>query len=421
MKNILKIPLELRALIVLLTWAVEPRYQHNSLIVRSNLFFLGGLSQISGTEREMIYLNLTFKANIRPWEDITASAPIPIDFYHGTSASTDDYTIYIFGGEGNKNNDKFVYRFTNEPKGNTVSWNDRLVTTGTPPSTNRYGISSAVDPIKSYIYIFGGKSIDEEGQEIINNDLFRFDYLGLTWDIMSNASSPTKRYDYTSTFIRGFIYYIGGIEQSGQNSTNIVNINEIYIYNTNFDSWSSNKTAGNLIGNRAGHSASSTSDDTIIIYGGSESIPPDVLTAAKPLLAVLDVVTLKWSAPSVQLSNGMSELPELAYHSVAIFEDYMIISYGNSMTDSTINPNVYVINTTKLKSIDSNPILEKKSNKNKIIIGVIVPLVVILIIVAIRIWYYRKKRPDDGISSMSTINNNLNNNNDERRLSNISF
>ncbi|RHZ49417.1 hypothetical protein Glove_521g32 [Diversispora epigaea] len=408
-------------------WAVEPRYQHNSLLVGSNLFLLGGLSQISGTEREIFYLDLTksFKVDSPPWEDITSYAPIPIDFYHGASASTDNYTIYIFGGEGNKNNDKFVYRFTIEPKGNTVSWNDQLVTTGTPPSTNRYGISSAIDPIKSYIYIFGGKSIDEEGQEIINNDLFRFDYLEFTWDIMSNASSPTKRYDYTSTFIRGFIYYIGGIEQSGQNSTNIVNINEIYIYNTNTDSWSSNIAAGDPIGNRAGHSASSSksSEDTIIIYGGSESIPPDVLTAAKPLLAVLDVVTLKWSAPGVQLSNGMSELPELAYHSAAIFEDYMILSYGNLMTDSTINPNVYVADTKSYDWVSEFSPYVKKSNKNKIIIGVVVPLVVILIIVAIGIWYYRKKRANDDNSSMSTINNNINNNNDDlnNRDSNLSI
>ncbi|CAG8492473.1 139_t:CDS:10 [Diversispora eburnea] len=343
-----------------ITFAVEPRYQHNSLLVGNNLFLLGGLSETSGTEKEMFFIDLTksFKANNPPWEDITSYSPIPIDFYHGTSISVNASTIYIFGGEGNnKNNSNFVYRFSIESEGQTVSWNDQLETTGTLPSTNRYGISSAFDPSTGDIYIFGGKSIDEKENPIFHNDLFKFNYNQLTWEIMSNDSSPTKRYDYTSTMVRGYIFYIGGIEQDDKNSTRFVDINKVYIYNTNDDTWGDYLTSGDKIGNRTGHSASATSDDNIIIYGGSESI--DSLTAVQPLLAVLDVVNLKWSAPSVIISNGMGEdLPALAYHSAVIRGDYMIISYGAI--------GIWYYYRKKKKSDDNDTLSKDSSSDNNV-------------------------------------------------------
>ncbi|POG79679.1 hypothetical protein GLOIN_2v1524946, partial [Rhizophagus irregularis DAOM 181602=DAOM 197198] len=91
-----------------------------------------------------------------------------------------------------------------------------------------------------------------------------FDTISLTWSKGPIENAPLPRISYTATLLsNGIIVYIGGTE------IYLIDINQLSLYDTKVDLWSSMTARGAILENRYSHSAVLTSDERIIIFGGS--------------------------------------------------------------------------------------------------------------------------------------------------------
>ncbi|PKY60797.1 hypothetical protein RhiirA4_484939 [Rhizophagus irregularis] len=130
--------------------------------------------------------------------------------------------------------------------------------------------------------------------------------------------------DYTATLLsNGIIVFIGGRET---NDFLDVDINQLVLYDTTIDKWSSMTARGVILENRNGHSAILTPDERIIIFGGCKGYNETILNQ----LAVLNTKTYpyEWSIPQVSALN--SAPPSIQLHSATLIENYMFINFGRN-------------------------------------------------------------------------------------------
>ncbi|RIB26401.1 hypothetical protein C2G38_266026 [Gigaspora rosea] len=169
------------------------------------------------------------------------------------------------------------------------------------------------------------------------NDLYKFDTILLSWNQITAPNAPSPRSHSTATLLpSGKIIYIGGVSQDAAGSqTNLINMTEIQIFDTNSLSWSTHTASSSvLIQPRVGHTAVLTSDNnSIIIMGGTSSYQLSQ-TTVYPKLLKLDVSSEPYQYSEL-IPSGTNPPPSLSYHSANIYSDYMIIAFGNITNDVT--------------------------------------------------------------------------------------
>ncbi|RIB27337.1 hypothetical protein C2G38_22333 [Gigaspora rosea] len=296
----------------------DPRYELASTLVGTKFYFFGGVKQIAQnlSTNEAWYLDLSssFSTTKPPW---SKSANMPVAYYFGSSCiSPIDYTnVYLVGGRTSPESVLPVYVFNS----NISQWtSSNIRPTGNSSLAARSSETQAVINDKGKIFIFGG--INSRGT--LYNDMNIFDTTSMTLSKPSQSQSVSYYADYAAVLLQnGTIIYIGG----RQSVTSLTNMNQLLTYDTNSNSWSTQKVGGDFIGSRLGHSAVLTSDNRIIIYGGSSSSTR--LIAANPSLAILDISTLMWYIPNIPKTYAP---PPLMYHCAALYNDYMFIAFGKN-------------------------------------------------------------------------------------------
>jgi len=161
---------------------------------------------------------------------------------------------------------------------------------------------------------------------------------------------------YTATVLPdGKIVYIGG--RFG-NDTSIIDVpmNQVYVYDTKTNVWSTEPTNGIIPGARNGHSASLTSDGRIIIYGGMNVNDQ----MADPVLAVLDTTTSSytWSLPEVTNPIGSA----LVTPSVMV-DNFMILYAGLNASSTRIFKyfdKVFMLDTTSYTWYALDPVVSSE-------------------------------------------------------------
>jgi N-acetylneuraminic acid mutarotase len=220
------------------------RVVHSSVFVESNnrLYFLGG--EINGNipVNEVFYLDVSkkFDTTSPPWTDLTPSAAIPFrSSWAGVSTKNinNDPIIYLFGGymlDNKLNQDSFTSNL-HTFNVTTQQWSIPQIQGKSP--TRRRNMKTIIDD-SGIIYIFGGYFIvPTTPQQDMFNDMIKIDMNTLTLSFGSIQNGPARRCAYTATLLpKGIIVYIGGYKEDGNNT--IVDINEVFIYNTKLDSWS---------------------------------------------------------------------------------------------------------------------------------------------------------------------------------------
>jgi len=178
---------------------------------------------------------------------------------------------------------------------------------------------------------------DSEGNAyLLYNDvdtMLTFNTESLKWSehiIQPFVPTGMKYYSwYTATLLPdGKIVYIGG---KFVNETSVIDVpmNQVYVYDTKTNVWSTETTNGIVPGARNGHSASLTSDGRIIVYGGM-GVDNQM---SEPALAVLDTTTSSytWSLPEVTNPIGsVSVTPSV------MVDDFMILYAGLNTTSTRI-------------------------------------------------------------------------------------
>ncbi|CAG8560650.1 11447_t:CDS:2 [Funneliformis caledonium] len=205
----------------------------------------------------------------------------------------------------------------------------------------------------------GGWGQDPDGSWNCQNDMF---YLDLSNSLKTSSIVelkleestslpiivPPYMADFTATMLSsGEIVYIGGRQSTSPSdvSFTLSKMNVIYVFNTKSSSWIVINAGGDAPNSRIGHSAVLTSNNRIIVYGGTSEDPA---TPATPDLAILDVnqTPYQWKTPNVTKGSP----PSRSFHSAAFVQNHMIIAFGNITTHTAgITNSFYILNVTNFR------------------------------------------------------------------------
>ncbi|CAG8490269.1 806_t:CDS:2 [Ambispora gerdemannii] len=179
------------------------------------------------------------------------------------------------------------------------------------PLEARCCMSSVIDN-KGKLYIWGGLT------NRIDKTMYIFDTFGSRWKqiLPSSGYVPDQRKVYSSTFLDGKIYYVGGAYRTDK----VVDIREILIYDTSNEvsPWSL-KTATNKtkISNRFAHSA-------VLEF-------PSLRNSSLDYNLYDYLITLNFETFGLSELNTLNEpsIADIPYYSTAIvYNNYMIVAFG---------------------------------------------------------------------------------------------
>ncbi|CAG8646525.1 14777_t:CDS:2, partial [Racocetra persica] len=259
---------------------------------------------------------------------------------------------------------------------------------GVPPSIRRRSASTVIDKDGTKIYMFGGRADTSTGSPIfiIFNDLYTYDTILSKWETINvTENAPISR-----------------------RPTSPVNMDEIAVFDTNSLKWS-NKHAENAsrIQPRVGHTATLSQDKTsIIIIGGTTASIIGLRITAYPIFILLDISTEPYKYSEL---NDSGERPRpLAYHTVNLYQNYMIVAFGN-ITDEVYESNntsstIYLLDMPCLKwvttfipnntSCPPQTLLQPSPQSTPIgvIIGTTIAAIIFVVLLIAAILYIRRRR-----------------------------
>ncbi|GET03111.1 hypothetical protein GLOIN_2v67585 [Rhizophagus clarus] len=374
---------------------------------------------------DVFYLDLTnsFDTTDVPYVSKVAS-PFLCAWCQSAIGGSNQSKIFFFAGAmvkqetPNTLTDSIIYSFDIK----TQTWSPAPPMTGMIYTRRRE--FQPVSDNNGKIYLFGGGSDMLLGLPTVQvyNTMDIFDSIAYSWTLGSLIDPPFSKIDYTASLLpNGNIVYIGGT-QSDVNTIQLdpINMNKIDIYDTVGNSWSSMIATGPPITQRTGHTAVLNNKGEIIIFGGMY-VP--TMVASQPQIAVLNTATnpFQWTIPTVN-SNEISP-PSLVFHTATLFENYMIVAFGNVTRDNIDVMPVMPGQSDQLYVLDTNTftwvrIYNPPSNSNNnnttgnqvpqpnnamdkimIITIVVITFVVIVGVIAGVIIYRRKiKKSDDDIT-----------------------
>ncbi|KAF0526951.1 galactose oxidase [Gigaspora margarita] len=163
------------------------------------------------------------------------------------------------------------------------------------------------------IFMFGGADGNSTNANITKvfmyNDMHMLDTTTMKWSTLNISQNvPLPCIAYAAALLpTDEIIYIGGCEWSLLIPPRLVDIKM--------------QTIGASIDSRFGHTAVLTPNESIIIYGGSTMN----ITQVSPDLVVLNINTWEWFIPNIPQKDAPLSL---IFHSAAIYENYMIVSFG---------------------------------------------------------------------------------------------
>ncbi|CAG8718857.1 10122_t:CDS:2, partial [Cetraspora pellucida] len=292
---------------------------HNNALVGSRIYYTGGVipnatiwksitdfsstpNQMATQSKEFYYLDVSsgFKINgMIPWVDLSSSSIIPPHSWSAFSlCGSDNNTLVMFGGDfGITNPINLVFTYNLK----TLQWSNPVTSSQPPNKATR----SVCDFRTGKMYMFSGSS------DTVNPNMNILDTKTLTW----------------------------GVESSG-----VVKLLTIPLYNINDDTWYSMTTTGYLPTPRGHHSSVLTKDGRIIVYGGY--IDRGTLVPVLDDLVVLDTggSVFTWSKANVSTLSP----PSRCYHSATLVNHYMIVIFGRNdlyLPSPTMNE-VYILDTS---------------------------------------------------------------------------
>ncbi|RIB11874.1 hypothetical protein C2G38_2202283 [Gigaspora rosea] len=270
------------------------RFFHSSVLIDNKLYFSGGYNDSLGIiTNEFFYLDVskpletTNNSSIQ-WVDLTyTGGPLKTETTACIGGKNNDI-IFIFGGYSHTSQ-YFVNQFDTSEQ----QWIN-IASVGNVPTNRNY--TSCANFNNRSIAIFSGYSSI--------NDFWIFNTLTQSWSLGNTTNAPPSRCAYYAiTLPDENILYIGGV--SGINIT-------VYMPMNNF-------TSGPTPPVRDSFSAVLTSDERIIIFGGSYE------TTNLGDLWILDITKFQWSIGNIL--NPITNLT-LQGHTATLVDNYMFVSFG---------------------------------------------------------------------------------------------
>ncbi|GBC05234.1 hypothetical protein RclHR1_06110008 [Rhizophagus clarus] len=388
------------------------RVGHSSVLIGSKLYFFGGIKINSFCSDEIFYLDVskTFSVDSPLWVDLTIHAKMPFGGAMNTVSLVtinDEPIVYLFGGimrDPITYKDLFVSNVhTFNPK--TLEWKIPSIK-GKEPERRR-NIRGASDD-NGRIYIFSGAQDAYLNANLLVHffdEMLILDTFNSTWSYSTASNMPIRRAGYSATILKnGVIVYIGGSLAEQQI---IININQIELYDTKLNTWSTMISKNtSLIDSRFFHSAVLDPDENIIVYGGRKSKVG--FAKVEPPLIVLNTrkTPFEWTAPLV--STNVDYVLSTSGHTADLVGNYMIVAFGNITElhshDKMYNSRMYIMDIRNYTWVDTFEVTEVTENtknttestpisqKIRIVIGIIAGVICIITILGIVGFLDYKKR-----------------------------
>ncbi|GET01646.1 hypothetical protein GLOIN_2v1761507 [Rhizophagus clarus] len=302
----------------------KQRDGHTATLIDNKLYILGGeYINDSGPDvgKDFFYLDVSVSFNTQnlSWNDLSNINIIPSHFDAASvKGGANNSSLFLYGGNNNTTMD-LVYIFN--PQGD--SWNIPKITGNI--GTRKSGLTGIID-YKGIMYLWGG--YDDHGNEV--NDMLILDTINLVWGKGSLVGVPTVREYYGGTLLAdNNIIYIGGYD--GKELT----LNQVYLYDTINDSWSTETTSGEVPSGRDGFSTVLGLDgQKVIIFGGTATADSKNLASGDSIYE-LNLINLEWRIPKI-----FGQIPKSRmYHKANVIGKYMVISFGDGydqLTESDI-------------------------------------------------------------------------------------
>ncbi|KAF0526946.1 galactose oxidase [Gigaspora margarita] len=381
----------------------SPRDSLASSLVNNKLYFFGGIG--SELTNEVWYLDLSnsFNVSVPPWHK-DKELPVAIAFASSCVSPIDNSLVFLIGGNMSHADNTSVPFYPTE-----VFIFDSKISHWRPPNiidyntsfTGRFYFRAIIDN-DGKIFMFGGRNpyinISDTyiANGFLNNDMHMLDTTTMKWSTLSISQNvPLPRFAYAAVLLpTAEIIYIGGHEDP---QFSLVEIKMVRFFNTKSFTWSNKQTTGASIDSRGSHTAVLTQDGSIIIYGGMTIN----FTRVSPDLAVLNINTWEWSIPNIPQKDVP---PSLARHSAAIYENYMIVSFGRHVSEPqpSTNPFIYIldirnytwVNVANINKLESTPIPTNLSSFKFTLIVVVASVASIILIgsVIAGIFIYKKRQ-----------------------------
>lgn len=198
----------------------------------------------------------TISAQLAPWA--LGSLDGPTTCYHSAvPGGQNNRHLIVYGGQtaNGSNNDSStttLYYYNTL----TESWFKPDIES--PARRIEHSMATRLD--SGIAYLFGGYPL--------TNDLWSLDTVGMAWQQFPNQTfTPSPRYHHSATLLAdGRMVIIGGFDGS-----NTVNMNNIYIFDTNALEWSFSNATGNVPAPRRDHAATALWEgSSIFIHGGTD-------------------------------------------------------------------------------------------------------------------------------------------------------
>ncbi|CAG8496020.1 8042_t:CDS:2, partial [Scutellospora calospora] len=209
----------------------------------------------------------------------TTSIPISSSWCTVSLGGSKNDIIFLIDGlmfdSNNKISTSLVYTFNTFDQ----TWSAPKISGDSPQ--RRKEITSFFNPSDKKIYIFGGLSDTTTGssESLYYNDMIILDTIHLTWTMNTFSFAPTKRAGHTLTMWNEMVFMIGGKEiYTNDNKVKLVDMNEVWVYDTNSGIWSLHTAIGDKIDSRIFHTAvlDKYHRGRIIIYSGMSDNPSDL-------------------------------------------------------------------------------------------------------------------------------------------------
>ncbi|CAG8556988.1 5715_t:CDS:2 [Diversispora eburnea] len=331
------------------------RQYQSSVLIGSKIYYFGGLSP-SGSKRknDALYFNVDTS-------EFTAVDDIPAYIHHSSPVvhPEDENTCLLIGGDYTSSETGYDYKSPNQTyKFDTKTSEWSIEETSNEPSVfSTHYLTRGVSDNNGFIYFFA-----HEYSSI--HSFIKLDINAMSWSSFNNSGDPLK--EFSERFL-------------------IRHMNDLLFFDINSSKWSTATAQGEDIDGRFDHTAVLTSDERLIIYGGSSSSGL-ANEGPNPTLAVLKIgsSSYEWSIPS---SDDESH-PPLTGHSATIYGEKMYIAFGiDPYTENAKDETILAFNAN-----DFSRIAPKKS-KLKLILGISLGLTAgLLIIGGIGGYYFCRKR-----------------------------
>ncbi|KAF0470698.1 galactose oxidase [Gigaspora margarita] len=245
------------------------RKLHCSVLINKKIYIGGGRigggnRDDSSTTNEFFYLDISKQFTIinnasLPWNDLTYTGSPQKYLSTACIGGKNNDIIFILGGG------PIDQQFINVNKFETSKqqWFNVNTTATTP--VDRYSLSCAKFN-NGKIVIFSGFTNLTDAP----NDLLIFNTLTELWSLSNASNAPPNRSAYCAIILPDEnILYIGG---TGSDSSTVLPMDQLPLYNTGSDTWITKNTSGPTPPGRSQFSAVITPDGRIVIFGGNDDL-----------------------------------------------------------------------------------------------------------------------------------------------------